>query len=72
MMVFEFSGNFCTAMHVVNRVFSSSASGLPLIFVMYSAVLSSLGTSLIIFLTCSSVPRMGVACGAVQGNHSEY
>lgn len=45
--------------------FSNSASGLPLIFVMYSAVLSSLGTSLIIFLTCSSVPCIGVARGAM-------
>lgn len=52
--------------------FSSSASGLPLIFVMYSAVLSSLGTSLIIFLTCSSVHCTSVACGAMQGNNSQY
>lgn len=52
--------------------FSSSASGLPLIFVTYSAVLSSLGISLIIFLTCSSVPCKEVPCGAMQGNHSQY
>lgn len=45
--------------------FSSSASGLPLIFVMYSAVLSSLGISLNIFLTCSSIPCVRVACRAM-------
>lgn len=66
MMVFEICENFCIVMKVVSRgVFPNSASGLPLIFVMYSAVLSSLGSSLIIFLTCSSVSCMGVACGAM-------